>query len=64
MDVIERDSGVKFSQDARDALSDHQIPGAKPGDVAFIGPAQNGNRVMCYYDANLQPTICRNVPEK
>jgi hypothetical protein len=63
MDVIERDSGVKFSQDARAALSDHEIPGVKPGDVAVIGPVQNGNRLVCYYDAHLLATDCRNVPQ-
>jgi hypothetical protein len=64
MDVIERDSGVKFSEGAREALSEHEIPGVKSGDVAFIGAVQNGNRLVCYYDAHLLPTDCRNVPEK
>jgi hypothetical protein len=36
---------------------------AKPGDVAWSGPCEaSGTRVVCYYDADMQPTDCRNVP--
>ena len=33
---------------------------AKPGDVAWVGPCVNGNRIVCYYDQNMDPSDCRN----
>lgn len=39
--------------------------GAKPGDIAWIGPCEpHGKRVICYYDANLDPSDCRSIPCK
>jgi hypothetical protein len=37
--------------------------GAKPGDIAWVGPCEStGTRVICYYDRNMDPSDCRNVP--
>jgi hypothetical protein len=33
---------------------------AKPGDVAWTGPCIDGIRIVCYYDANMDPSDCRN----
>jgi hypothetical protein len=35
---------------------------AKPGDIAWAGPCVNGNRIVCYYDPNMDPSDCRNQP--
>jgi hypothetical protein len=36
---------------------------AKPGDIAWMGPCEStGTRVICYYDQNMDPSDCRNVP--
>lgn len=35
---------------------------AQPGDVGFIGPCVDKIRIVCYLDANLQPTDCHDVP--
>lgn len=35
---------------------------AKPGDVAYIGPCENGTRIVCYYDQNMLPSNCRSQP--
>ncbi len=34
--------------------------GAKPGDVAWVGPCQGGTRIVCYYNSDMQPSDCRN----
>jgi len=36
--------------------------GAKPGDVAWMGPCVAGIRIVCYYDQNMDPSDCRNQP--
>jgi hypothetical protein len=36
--------------------------GAKPGDIASIGPCENGNRIVCYFDEDMEPTHCVNMP--
>jgi hypothetical protein len=36
--------------------------GAKPGDIASIGPCEKGNRIICYFDEDMEPTNCVNVP--
>jgi hypothetical protein len=33
---------------------------AAPGDVAWIGPCEGGNRIVCYFDENMDPSDCRN----
>jgi hypothetical protein len=36
---------------------------AQPGDIAWVGPCEStGTRVVCYYDANMNPSDCRNQP--
>jgi hypothetical protein len=35
---------------------------AKPGDIAWVGPCENGSRIVCYYDENMNPSDCRNQP--
>lgn len=36
---------------------------ASEGDVAWVGPCEEGGtRVVCYYDKNLDPSDCRNQP--
>ena len=36
---------------------------AKPGDVAWVGPCEEGGtRIVCYYDQNMDPSDCRNQP--
>ena len=35
---------------------------ARPGDIAWAGPCINGMRIVCYYDVNMDPSDCRNVP--
>jgi hypothetical protein len=35
---------------------------AAPGDIAWIGPCNNGTRIVCYYDDNMDPKDCRNQP--
>ena len=32
--------------------------GAKPGDVAYVGPCENGQRIVCYYDQDMLPSDC------
>ncbi len=36
---------------------------AEPGDIAWSGPCEeSGTHVVCYYDENMDPSICRNEP--
>lgn len=35
---------------------------AKPGDIAWMGPCDDGSRIVCYYDDNMDPSDCRNQP--
>jgi hypothetical protein len=36
---------------------------ARKNSIAWIGPCEDGGtRVVCYYDASMQPTDCRNIP--
>ena len=35
---------------------------AAPGDVAWIGPCENGTRIVCYFDENMDPSDCHNQP--
>ena len=36
---------------------------ANPGDVAWIGPCEaSGTRIICYYDQNMDPSDCKDVP--
>jgi hypothetical protein len=61
----------KFKKTARPDAADPRFKGsisfskaqARPGDVAFIGPCEpTGTRVICFYDENMDPSDCRNVP--
>ena len=52
MDIIDRNSGVHFSQGARQALSNHQIPAAAPGGIGGVAPSADGGSIVCYLDAN------------
>jgi len=33
--------------------------GKKPGDIAWEGPCENGTRMVCRFDADMQPSICK-----
>jgi hypothetical protein len=35
---------------------------AKPGDVAYVGPCEDSQRIVCYYDQNMLPKCCRTQP--
>lgn len=35
------------------------ITNAQPGDVAYVGPCENGQKTVCYYDARMLPSDCR-----
>lgn len=35
---------------------------ASPGDIAWIGPCEDGKKIVCYYDPNLDPKDCHTVP--
>ena len=34
---------------------------ARPGDVAWIGPCEDGVKIVCYYDVNMDPKDCHSV---
>lgn len=55
-------SFAKLAPERREGGIALSATGAKPGDIAWIGPCEpNGKRVICYYDANLDPSDCRNI---
>jgi hypothetical protein len=35
---------------------------ASLGHIAWEGPCEGGTKVVCYYDEDMQPTRCFNVP--
>jgi hypothetical protein len=35
---------------------------AAPGDVAWVGDCEGKTRRVCYFDVNMDPSDCRNVP--
>lgn len=54
-------SGFRLTASRRKLGVEVSPANAKPGDIAWIGPCEaTGTRVVCYYDANLDPTDCRN----
>ena len=58
-------SNVRLSTMAASARSQGvhlSTSGAQPGDIAWAGPCVNGNRIVCYYDQNMNPSDCRNQP--
>lgn len=58
-----RHEEVKRPSAAARAMGAHLSPAnAKPGDIAYIGPCENGTRIVCYYDANMLPSDCRSQP--
>jgi hypothetical protein len=64
MDIIDRNSGIQLSKDAREALLEHIVPTSKSktGELAWTGPEVGGTRLVCYFDANGAPTDCRQIP--
>jgi hypothetical protein len=52
-------SGLRRS--ARSNAIEFSKRNAKPGDIAWIGPCEDtGTRIVCYYDANMDPSDCKN----
>lgn len=67
IDVISKRAGFSFDDQQRATLLKEKLPfstggsSAAPGNVAYIGPCDNGFQLACYYDQNMVPSDCRHI---